>query len=107
MPNFFGPREDQLPVTKDTLERVSARRDCPPLSVYVVSTNQQNEKGLAYIFSDMPCRLVKLRNSDLLTPELGLYETMGVDRAAEVRAAATQYPGRPVLVIDGGMCVHN
>jgi hypothetical protein len=102
METFFGPREDQNPSDKDTLEKVAATRDHPPLSVYVISTNEENEEGIKFLFSEMPCRLVKLRSSDLLTQEQGCYPGMGADRAATVAGAINLFPNRPVLIIDGG-----
>lgn len=79
----------------------AAARKSPCLSVYIVSTNKENERGLAYAFSDIPNRIFRIENTDFFSRENGCYDTFGVDRAACLYSGFKL--GRfPLLVIDGG-----
>ena len=73
----------------------------PLLSVYVVSTNLDNEAGVEFLFRDIPCRMYRLKASDFFSDEQGAYEGMGVDRLANMKAASKFYEF-PLMVIDGG-----
>jgi pantothenate kinase type III len=81
--------------------KASAARRIPLLSVYLVSTNADNEAGVEFLFRDIPCRMHRLQATDFYALEDGVYPGMGIDRLANLRAASTFYP-YPVMVIDGG-----
>ncbi|KAL3934864.1 MAG: hypothetical protein SGARI_003205, partial [Bacillariaceae sp.] len=79
----------------------AAKRKCPIISVYVVSSNPEAERKLIYMFRHIPVRMFKLQNTDFFSPDQGLYPTMGVDRVCVLYGAKHQF-GSPVLAIDGG-----
>ncbi|CAB9525163.1 Type III pantothenate kinase [Seminavis robusta] len=81
--------------------KASSARRVPLLSVYVVSTNPDNEAGCEFLFRDIPCRMYRLQSSDFFSKEQGAYEGMGIDRLANIKAASKFYP-YPLMVIDGG-----
>ena len=96
---IFG--SSSQPASKINAAEVAAGRRLPFISVYVVSTNLEHESSIPFLFQDIPHRMVKLTAQDFFTKEQGVYEGMGVDRLATLRAAAHLYRP-PVLVIDGG-----
>lgn len=79
----------------------SLSRSATLLTVYLISTNSANADGVAWLFSEIPCRLYSLQPDDFFTEAEGRYETMGMDRLACMRAAGKVW-GFPALVIDGG-----
>ena len=96
---IFGSEDS--PADKAQAASTAAKRRIPALGVYVVSTNKVNEAGIEYLFRDIPCRLFKLTLNDFFPPEMGVYETMGVDRVVNLKAAINFF-GLPAMVIDGG-----
>jgi pantothenate kinase type III len=96
---LFGKTPDSC--SPQDVAAAAAARAVPKLSVYVVSTNPEHEQGIEYLFSEIPCRLVRLQATDFFTSQQGLYPGMGVDRAATLKAACAHY-GYPALVLDGG-----
>ena len=96
---IFGTRG--APADKVHAAKAAADRRVPILSVYVVSTNQDNENGVEAMFKDIPCRMYRLKGSDFFSVEDGAYKGMGIDRLSNMRAAMKFY-GNPLLVIDGG-----
>lgn len=96
---IFGTRG--APADKVNAAKASADRRVPILSVYIVSTNQANENGVEAMFSEIPCRMYRLKGSDFFSVEDGAYEGMGIDRLSNMKAAMKFY-GTPLLVIDGG-----
>jgi pantothenate kinase type III len=89
------------PSSLEAASGVAAMRRVPYLSVFVVSSNPEQEVEIQYLFKDIPAKLVRLRNADFFSAEEGLYPTMGVDRAAGLYGAKSTY-GCPVLLLDGG-----
>jgi len=81
--------------------RAAAERRVPTLSVYVVSTNPDNEAGVESMFKDIPCRMYRLQASDFFSVDDGAYEGIGIDRLSNLRAS-TKFYNTPVMVIDGG-----
>lgn len=81
--------------------KTASERRIPTLSVYVVSTNPDNEAGVEFLFRDVPCRLYRLKASDFFTVDQGAYDGMGIDRLANMKAAGKFYKP-PLMVIDGG-----
>jgi pantothenate kinase type III len=96
---IFGDKD--APASKVVAAQVSAKRKIPAISIYIVTTNQEHESALQFLFKDVTTRMVKLRNTDFSTKEQGLYETMGVDRVAALVAARELYSA-PVMVLDHG-----
>lgn len=96
---IFGDDENRGCI--ESVSETAAKRDASGISVFVVSSNPRVEKKLCYMFRDVPAKLFKLRNTDFLTAEQGVYPTMGVDRVAALYGAQKHY-GSPVMVIDGG-----
>ena len=94
----FGTTDD--PTLEDATDR-SRLRKIPLLSVYVLASNSQQARRVAYCFKDVPARLYLLRPDDFFTKEQGRYETMGVDRVAALKAVTVLH-GSPCLVFDGG-----
>lgn len=92
---------DSYTHTRDRALGFCNSRRMPIVHVYVISTNAAHEKGIAFLFRDIPSRVLRLGNTDFYTRQQGCYDTLGVDRAAAARAAAGLY-GYPCLVIDGG-----
>lgn len=87
--------------TKQLALEKSLSRSASLLTVYLISTNSAHAEGVAWLFSDIPCRLFVLQPDDFFTEAEGRYETMGMDRLACMRAAGKAW-GFPALVIDGG-----
>jgi pantothenate kinase type III len=79
----------------------AAARKIPARTIYILSTNREHERGLAYAFSDINNRMFRVERSDFFSTESGCYDTFGVDRAACLYAGfKTSF--HPLLVIDGG-----
>ncbi|MFD0964345.1 type III pantothenate kinase [Pseudofulvibacter geojedonensis] len=78
----------------------------PDISHAIISSVAHlDEKGLNEI--DKKAKLLVL-NKDVAIPFKNLYatpKTLGVDRIALIAAAAHQYPGKNILVVDAGTCV--
>ena len=70
-------------------------------SVYVISTNLDQQEYLTQLWSDIPCRMYHLEGDAFYSAEEGRYDGMGVDRLATLRGAGEQW-GYPALVFDGG-----
>ena len=96
---IFGSQT--APADKAQAAKTASTRRIPLVSVYVVSTNPDNEAGVEFLFRDVPCRIFRLRASDFYTAEQGAYDTMGIDRLANLKAASKFY-SYPLMVIDGG-----
>jgi len=92
---------DSHTYTRERAREYSNARRIPILHLYLISTNSAHEKGIAFLFRDIPSRIIRLNNVDFFTPQQGCFKTMGVERAAAARAAAGLY-GYPCLVLDGG-----
>ena len=87
--------------TQQNAIRASAERRVSLLSVYVVSSNDDQLKTLYSVLSEIPCRIYVLKGDDFYTKEQGRYDGMGIDRLANLKAAGG-YKGYPALVFDGG-----
>ena len=96
----FGPDNIDHGTKQTALEK-SLSRSAILLTIYLISTNSDHADGVAWLFSEIPCRLHVLQPNDFFTEEEGRYETMGMDRLACMRAAGKIW-GFPALVIDGG-----
>jgi pantothenate kinase type III len=68
----------------------------------LISHNAEHERGLKFLFSQVPCHLFKLRASDFWNLES--YPNIGVDRVADLRGSQSCF-GLPALVIDDGMAM--
>ena len=97
---IYGRNQD-LKHNKALAAATSALKRIPALTVYVISTNKEQEQGIEFLFSDIPCNLYKLQAKDFYSVDNGAYKGMGVDRLACLKAATCMY-GSPALVIDGG-----
>lgn len=71
------------------------------LSVYVISTHDEQLQLFADLMSAIPTRIYLMQTDDFFTKEEGHYQGMGVDRLANLRASGDYY-GFPALVFDGG-----
>lgn len=89
------------PSSLEAASGAAAKRKAPYLSIFVISSNPEQEVKLQFLFRDIPAKLVQLRNTDFFSDEEGVYPTMGVDRCAGLYAAKANY-GCPVLLLDGG-----
>lgn len=94
----FG--ENAKGTAKAALEQ-SEKRKARQLSVYIVSTNNDQLLRLGTLWSGVPCRLFKMDGNDFYTEDQGRYAGMGADRLATLRGAAEAH-GYPALVFDGG-----
>ena len=81
--------------------RASAERRVSLVSVYVISTNDEQLQTLYRVLSELPTRVYLLKGDDFYTEAQGRYEGMGIDRLANLKAAG-DYKGYPALVFDGG-----
>lgn len=97
---IFGP-DEHVVFNKEQAAKTSAERRIPALGIYIVSTNRENEAGIEFLFRDICCRMHCLQASDFFSAEQGVYEGMGIDRLANLKAAAGYY-NYPAMVIDGG-----
>jgi len=79
----------------------SKKRECPLISVYVVSTNKAQEDLLAKIWSTIPSRFFVMKGEDFFRSDQGRYDKMGTDRLATL-TGAVRFHGHPALVFDGG-----
>lgn len=79
----------------------SKLRTVPLISVYVVSTNQEQEALLAKIWKTVPSRFFVMKGDDFFNKDEGRYDTMGTDRLATLTGAVHLH-GHPSLVFDGG-----
>ena len=96
---FFGSKAADP--TKQSAIRASIQRRVSLLSVYIVSTNDEQLVHFAHLMSELPCRMYVMQGDDFFTAEQGKYTGMGVDRLANLRAAG-DFKGFPALVFDGG-----
>lgn len=87
--------------SEETAAAASKKRTTSKISVYLVSTNQDQIGLISQMWSSIPCRVVLMKGNDFFDKSVGRYETMGVDRLAVLRGAADLH-GFPALVIDGG-----
>ena len=87
--------------TLNTASETAMLRRIPALSIYIISTNLEHESGLEFLFKDVATRMCRLQSTDFFTKEQGIYDGMGVDRAAALAAASEIYRP-PVMVMDGG-----
>ena len=79
----------------------SKSRAVPEISIYVVSSNDGQAKILKRLFDLVPSRFCLLSGDAFFSKEKGRYDSMGVDRCANLAGAAHLY-GHPTLVFDGG-----
>jgi pantothenate kinase type III len=100
-PKKDAPATPAFNWTASNAAKAAAARPTTKLTVYVVSSNPDHEKGIEFIFSEIPVRLIRLQATDFYTLEQGLYPGMGVDRVASLKAASALF-GYPALVLDGG-----
>ena len=82
-------------------ESQSKLRTVPLISVYVVSTNHEQEALLAKIWETVPSRFFVMKGDDFFNKDEGRYDTMGTDRLATLTGAVHLH-GHPSLVFDGG-----
>lgn len=78
-----------------------ANRRGAMVSVYVISTNRDQEERLRNLWSSIPCRFFVMRGGDFFHTNEGRYDTMGTDRLASLSGASYLH-GHPALVFDGG-----
>jgi pantothenate kinase type III len=97
---IFG--SETAPHRKEIASEVSAKRRIPALSIYIVSTNQEHESGIHFLFRDIPARIFKLAAPHFFSKEEGAYEGIGVDRVSALYACKAMYPRRHCLVFDAG-----
>jgi pantothenate kinase type III len=95
----FG--EEAAVATKKVATSAAAMRRIPAISIYVISTNREHESALKFLFQDVTTRMFRLQATDFFSKEQGVYEGMGVDRVAVLKAALTLF-GAPVMVMDAG-----
>jgi len=90
---------------KGTLESAveeSKKRKVQLLTVYIVSTNNDQLQRLGLLWSGgIPCRLFVLNGGDFFTEDQGRRAGMGTDRLATL-AGGVAVHGYPALVFDGG-----
>lgn len=94
----FGDADE--PMLSGAME-VSRLRKIPIISVYILATDEQQPRKLAYCFHELPARLFLFQPDDFFTIAQGRHETMGVDRIAALKAVTVLH-GSPCLVFDGG-----
>jgi pantothenate kinase type III len=95
---IFGKARD---ASAENANEQSKLREVPQMSVYVVSTNRDQEALLARIWETVPSRFFVMKGEDFFKKEEGRYDTMGTDRLATLTGAVHMY-GHPALVFDGG-----
>ena len=66
----------------------SEKRKARQLSVYIVSTNNDQLLRLGTLWTGVPCRLFKMDGNDFYTEDQGRYAGMGTDRLATLRGAS-------------------
>jgi pantothenate kinase type III len=98
---IFG-QEDTI--TKQKAMEQSQSRSSTLLTVYLVSTNDDQARKVTMCFSEIPSRVFAMQPDDFFTLDQGRYESMGMDRLACMRAAGDMM-GFPALVFDGGTCM--
>jgi hypothetical protein len=123
----FG--NDEAPPTKQGAASVAATRRIPAITVYVITSSDEDEESLQFMFKDIPHRIFKLRAEDFLGPspslassgssteevsastttittnggttaENALFKGLSAKRAAGVAGALDI--GTPVLVLEAG-----
>lgn len=97
---LFGSEKENA-ATQQNAMLTSMKRRVPLVSIYIVSTNDEQLDKLATVMSEVPCRMYHLQGDDFFTKEEGRYDGIGIDRLANLRAAG-DFSGFPVLVFDGG-----
>jgi pantothenate kinase type III len=91
-------------ITKQKAVEQSQTRSSTLLTVYLVSTNDDQARKVTLCFSEIPSRVFAMQPDDFYTLDQGRYESMGMDRLACMRAAG-DIVGFPALVFDGGTCM--
>jgi len=71
------------------------------LTIYLVSTNDEQARRIAWCFQHIPTRIYRMRPDDFFTKRMGRADSMGVDRLSAMKAVGDMV-GFPALVIDGG-----
>jgi len=99
---IFGRRSGQM-TRKLALEN-SQGRLAVMLTIYLVSTNDEQARRIAWCFQEIPTRIYRMRPDDFFSKKQGRYDTMGVDRLASMKAVGDMI-GYPAMVIDGGTCL--
>jgi pantothenate kinase type III len=86
-------------ITVDEVVQYIASKRIPAITVYVISTAKpEQEDKLKKLFAGIPCRFIRLINTDFYALGQLPYENIGVDRVAAARGV-TCYPA---LILDGG-----
>lgn len=96
---LFGSKSADA--TKMSAIRASTSRRVSVLSIYIISTNNEQLEHFVKLWSGVSTRMFLMQGDDFFTKEEGRYEGMGVDRLANLRAAG-DFHGFPALVFDGG-----
>jgi pantothenate kinase type III len=96
---LFGSKSADA--TKKSAIRAATLRRVSVLSVYIISTNDQQLESFCQLWSGVPTRMYLMQGDDFFSQQQGRYEGMGVDRLANLRAAG-DFHGFPALVFDGG-----
>jgi len=99
---IFGRSQGNM--TRQLALEHSQGRAAVMLTVYLVSTNDEQARRIAWCFQQIPTRIYRMRPDDFFTKRMGRYDTMGVDRLASMKAVGHMI-GYPALVIDGGTCL--
>jgi Type III pantothenate kinase len=82
----FG--NDEAPPTKQGAASVAATRRIPAITVYVITSSDEDEESLQFMFKDVPHRIFKLRTEDFLGPSPSLASTSTSSSTEEAAALA-------------------
>lgn len=99
---IFASEDHEL--NKTHVVKAAAERRIPTLSIYVISTNRENEACIEMLFREVPCRIYRMKAADFFTEQEGGYEGIGIDRLSNLKAAEHFYKP-PLVVFDGGTCM--
>jgi len=96
---LFG--KDVAPSLKAAQRKMEGEDGRPALSIYIVSSVQNQTHLLHELWACVPTRIFQMKGDDFFTKKQNRYEGMGLDRLAAV-CGAGRMEGHPALVIDGG-----
>lgn len=99
---IFGRSQGNM--TRQLAQEHSQGRAAVLLTIYLVSTNDEQARRIAWCFQHIPTRIYRMRPDDFFSKRMGRYDSMGVDRLASMKAVG-DVSGFPALVIDGGTCL--
>jgi pantothenate kinase type III len=85
--------------TQDGFVKNFAAKSVSFLTIYLISTNPEHEETILYLLKDIPVQIIRLQRKDFVIK--GMYDTIGIDRLASIKAAM-QRNKAPCLVIDAG-----